>query len=197
MSGEQGPVERSMLDPRRMDATADMLERLGLADAEIDEVIDLFEALRDWQRAAAAHSAASRRAMRLGDTDMRAVRYLMTAAREGRVVTATMLADHLGLSGPAVTKLVARLEAAGHVRRAVHPHDRRAQSITITDAARERASSTVGRDHARRLEAIAELTSEERRAATAALRRLAALPVLEPGDDVPASGQNGVGASGA
>lgn len=177
------------------------IERLRLDDEAAEEVIDLFHALRVWQERAQAHSAASRRAMRLGETDMRAVRFLVAAARDGRIVTATALAEHLRISAPAVTKLIGRLERAGHLRTEAHPHDRRARSLVLTDAARERASSTVGRDHVRRLEAIASLTSEQRRAATAALRTLAALPVLDPELDIAAAeqelGQNGGGPSGA
>ncbi|RWR16318.1 MarR family transcriptional regulator, partial [Agrococcus lahaulensis] len=47
--------------------------------------------------------------MKLGENDMRAIRFMMAVAREGRPVTSTMIAQHLGISGPSVTKMLDRL----------------------------------------------------------------------------------------
>nr|WP_277603963.1 MarR family transcriptional regulator [Agrococcus sp. ARC_14] len=110
---------------------------------------------------------------------MRAIRYLMSVAREGTVVTSTMIAAHLGISGPSVTKLLDRLEHGGHIRREAHPTDRRALSIVVTDTTRATASATVGSDHTRRFAIAASMSHEERQAATRFLSALADLPVLE------------------
>lgn len=171
--------QRSMLDPRRLDASAELVHELGLTDADVEEVMDLFHALRRWHEASEAHSEASRRFMKLGENDMRAIRYLMVARREHRIVTSTMLAEHLGITGPSVTKLLDRLEHAGHIRREAHPTDRRALSIVVTDGTRATANWSVGRDHSRRFAVAAALSSDERRAATRFLRELADLPVLD------------------
>lgn len=129
MRPENDPADqRGMLDPRRLDASADAVRELGLSDADVEEVMDLFHALRRWHQASEAHSEASRRFMKLGENDMRAIRFLMIARRERRIVTSTMLAEHLGITGPSVTKLLDRLEHAGHIRRESHPTDRRALS---------------------------------------------------------------------
>ncbi|WP_143143725.1 MarR family winged helix-turn-helix transcriptional regulator [Agrococcus sp. Marseille-P2731] len=170
---------RAMLDPRRLGASAPLVRERGLADAEVDEIVELFHALRRWHRTSEAHSEAGRRFMQLGENDMRAVRYVMALGREGAIVTSTMIAAHLGISGPSVTKMLDRLSAAGHIERLPHPTDRRALSIVVTDATRSSASSTVGTDHSRRFEVAASLTSEERRAATRFLSALADLPVIE------------------
>ncbi|QUW20168.1 MarR family transcriptional regulator [Agrococcus sp. Marseille-Q4369] len=74
--------------------------------------------------------------MRLGENDMRAIRYVMSAGRDGAIVTSTMIAEHLGITGPSVTKLLDRLEHAGHIRRERHPRDRRSLSIVVTDETR-------------------------------------------------------------
>ena len=180
MRPENDPADqRGMLDPRRLDASADAVRALGLTDADVEEVIDLFHALRRWHEASEAHSEASRRFMKLGENDMRAIRFLMIARREQRIVTSTMLAEHLGITGPSVTKLLDRLELAGHIRRESHPTDRRALSIVVTDETRATATSSVGRDHTRRFVVAASMTSAERRAATHFLRELADLPVLD------------------
>lgn len=192
MRHEKDPVdERGVLDPRRLDASADLVRELGLSDADVEEVMDLFHALRRWHQASEAHSEASRRFMKLGENDMRAIRYLMIARREQRIVTSTMLADHLGITGPSVTKLLDRLEHAGHIRREAHPTDRRALSIVVTDETRATATASVGRDHSRRFAVAAALSSEERRAATRFLRELADLPVLDYSEPPPEKGEPG------
>lgn len=168
-----------MLDPRRMDATAELVRDLGLGDDDVEEIVDLFQSLRSWHRAAEAHSEAGRRFMQLGENDMRAIRFIMSATRDGSIVTSTMLAAHLGITGPSVTKLLDRLERGGHILRTQHPTDRRALSLLVTEHTRTAATSTVGRDHARRFAVAAALTSEDRRGATRFLRALAALPVID------------------
>ncbi len=170
---------RAMLDPRRLGASSRLVEEHGLSEAEVEEIIELFAALRRWHRTAAAHNEASQRFMKLGENDMRAVRYVMSLGRDGTIVTSTMLAAHLGISGPSVTKLLDRLERGGHVRREPHPTDRRALSIVVTDATRESATASVGRDHARRFAIAASLSREERQAATRFLSAMADLPVIE------------------
>lgn len=42
------------------------------------------------------------------------------------------LAEQLGVEAPTVTKMVARLEAGGFVRRKAHPRDRRASQVWLT-----------------------------------------------------------------
>lgn len=168
-----------MLDPTQMGATAELVRERGMDHAEVEEIIDLFAALRRWHQTSEAHSEASRRFMRLGENDMRAVRYIMTLGRDSTIVTSTMIASHLGISGPSVTKLLDRLVAAGHIRRGAHPTDRRALSIVVTDQTRRSASETVGRDHSRRFAIAASLSPEERRAATKFLSAMAELPVMD------------------
>ncbi|MDR7233909.1 MarR family transcriptional regulator [Agrococcus sp. BE272] len=170
---------RALIDPRQLDASARLVGERGLSDREVEEIVDLFQALRRWHRTSEEHSEASRRYMRLGENDMRAIRFMMAVAREGRPVTSTMIAQHLGISGPSVTKMLDRLERAGHVRREPHPTDRRALSVRVTDATRATATATVGRDHTRRFEIAATMASDERRAATRFLSALADLPVME------------------
>ncbi|WP_404312360.1 MarR family transcriptional regulator [Agrococcus terreus] len=171
-----------MLDPRRFDASPELVARENLTDRDIDEIVDLFHALRLWHRASEAHSEASRRFMRLNENDMRAIRFVMATSRDGTVVTSTMLAEHLGITGPSVTKMLDRLERGGHIRREAHPTDRRALSIVVTETTRVTARDSVGRDHTRRFAIAARMTSEERRAATRFLEQLAALPILSHGE---------------
>lgn len=143
------------------------------------EIEALFAALQAWHETAREHSEASRCYMKLGSTDMQAIRYLMSKARSGSLTTPKMLGSYLHISPASVTRLLDRLESGGHVVRSRHPEDRRALSITVTPATARAARLSVGIDHARRFDIAADLSSEERIAATKFLRRLADLPIAD------------------
>jgi DNA-binding MarR family transcriptional regulator len=175
------PDARAVIDARRHEASAKVVVELGLSDSDVEEIVDLFTSLLRWRSTSDAQRDASRRFMRLGENDMRAIRFLMTARHDGTIVTSTLLAEHLGLKGPSVTKLLDRLEQAGHIRREAHPSDRRALSIVVTDSTSSTATATVGADHLRRFRIAAAMTSDERRVVTRFLTAIADLPVLEPG----------------
>lgn len=179
-TSNEGPHEREMIDPRRYDVSASLASEYGLSDDDVEEVIDLFDALRGWHSASEAQSEASRRYMQLSENDMRAIRFIMATTRERRIVTSTMLAEHLGITGPSVTKMLDRLERGGHIRRQPHPTDRRALSLVVTEATQQTANATVGRYHLRRFAVGCEMSSADRRVVTTFLRRLAELPVLDP-----------------
>ena len=66
----------------------------------------------------------------LGSTDMKA----MDLARGESGLTAGRLAELTGLSGPAVTALLDRLERRGLIERQRDPHDRRKVLVIATDA---------------------------------------------------------------
>lgn len=127
--------------------------------AHIGEVMAALGRLRDAEQLLAE---ASQRYMKLGRSDMRALHYLIVAQHSSAVVTPTAIATHLGISSASTTKLLDRLESAGHIVRAPHPSDRRALTISITEHTREAAMQTVGRLQAKRFHAAARLTADER-----------------------------------
>lgn len=180
-SQSPSPDTRAVIDPRRHEGSARVVLELGLTGAEVEEIVDLFEALLRWRSTSDAQREASRRYMQLRENDMRAIRFLMTARHDGALVTSTMLAAHLGLKGPSVTKLLDRLEQAGHIHRQPHPTDRRALSIVVTDSTSTTATASVGADHLRRFRIAAAMTSSDRQAVTRFLSTIADLPVLEHG----------------
>ncbi len=151
-----------MHDPRVIDIRGRMLDVSHMDDADISHVVRVLDALRDWRTAEERLSEASRRFMRLGDNDMRALRYIIVVTDRGDVATARGIADHLGISSAATTKLVDRLERGAHISRMPHPHDRRSSSIVISPETRTAAQATVGREHARRFRVAAALAPEER-----------------------------------
>lgn len=154
--------ELSMLDPRVIDPRQEIVRRAGLDDRDVDQVVRVMQALRRWREADRRASEASRRYMRLGETDMRAIRYLIAAGHQGRAVTPGALAEHLQISTASTTKLLDRLVAGGHVLRRPHPSDRRSVVVEVTAETRNTARLTVGRRHARRFDVAARLSPAER-----------------------------------
>ena len=100
--------------------------------------------------------------MKLNETDMRALRKLISAKHGQHFVTPGELARYLGISSASVTKMIDRLEAGGHVTRRQHPTDRRSQYVDITEDSHLAAREQVGRHHAQRFEVLRSMSSEER-----------------------------------
>lgn len=139
-----------------------LLDRSGVRPEDIRQITELMTALAGLRDAEQRLAEASRRYMRLNDTDMRALHYLIVCANRGAVATPGGIAQHLGISTASTTKLLDRLERAGHLTRAAHPTDRRALAISITAGTQRAAMETVGRQQAQRFHAAARLTSDER-----------------------------------
>ncbi|NRQ37310.1 MarR family transcriptional regulator [Nonomuraea sp. NN258] len=60
---------------------------------------------------------------------------LLKLARTGPMIQA-QLSDALGCEPPSVTVMTRKLEAAGHIRRAPAPSDKRASVVELTDSGR-------------------------------------------------------------
>lgn len=69
----------------------------------------------------------------LGPNDFRALIHIMVADEAGTPLTAGELRRRMGLSGAAITYLVERMIASGHVRREADPHDRRKVILRYAD----------------------------------------------------------------
>ncbi|MET0162645.1 MAG: MarR family transcriptional regulator [Microbacteriaceae bacterium] len=84
----------------------------------------------------------------VSNTDVTALQLLDRAERQGRELTVTELSPLLGISNPACTALVNRLEAGGHVARRIVPGNRRARRVVLTDRARGEllAAMTITRE---------------------------------------------------
>ena len=157
-----------------MDPSGELVDRSGVSDddlAQIDELMRALGGLRDTEQRL---SEASLQYMRLNQTDMRALQFLIAAGHQGQLATPGAIAAHLSISTASTTKLLDRLERGGHIVREQHPSDRRALVISITAETRRAAIETVGRHHARRFHAAARLTPAEREIVTRFLRDVAA-----------------------
>lgn len=169
-------IVESLHEHALMDPGGTLLDRTGLGPADLDGIKQVLDALRAWKAEEARQSRASSEYMALPERDMHAVRFIIGGERAGIVVTPAMVAEYLGITSAAITKMVDRLHARGHIDRSAHPRDRRAVALRVTSHTRESARSEVGVKHARRFAAAARLTATERRIVTRFLTDLAAPP---------------------
>ncbi|TVU61000.1 MarR family transcriptional regulator [Paenarthrobacter nitroguajacolicus] len=144
------------------DPHQELVDRSGLSDADIQQISDVMAALGRLREAEQRLSDASLRYMKLNQSDMRALHYLIVCANHDVIATPGAIAAHLHISTASTTKLLDRLERAGHITRHAHPSDRRALAIAITTETHEAAVRTVGRQQAKRFLAAARLTPAER-----------------------------------
>lgn len=181
------PPPRGMFDLDSGDPRGEMIDRGSLTPAEIAEIGDLMNAFGELREAEQRLAEASRAYMKLNDTDMRALHFLIVSGNRGEIATPGAIAAHLRITSAATTKLLDRLERDGHVVREQHPSDRRAITVSITPETRASAIETVGRQQARRFYAAARLTSEERAVVTRFVRDMAA-EISHQGDPWPEQG---------
>lgn len=159
---DDGSSSSRLYDLDSNDPLRQLVDRSGLTDADLNQINQLMAALGRLNDAEQRLSDASLKYMKLNPSDMRALHYLIVCANSGVIATPGAIAAHLHISTASTTKLLDRLERAGHVTREPHPSDRRALAIAVTDETRDAAMRTVGRQHARRFLAAARLTSAER-----------------------------------
>lgn len=141
---------------------SDLVDRSHLTEADIDQCVRVMEALRGWQEAARTLSEASKRYMKLNESDMRAIRMIIRAQQQGNLVTPKDISREVGISSASTTKLVDRLVAGSHLVRTQHPSDRRTVCIEVTESTRISAHETIGRQHARRFAAAAAMAPADR-----------------------------------
>ncbi|MFF5623733.1 MarR family winged helix-turn-helix transcriptional regulator [Microbacterium sp. NPDC012755] len=157
-----GLTHAAIYDVEASDPRSALIDRTGVSPEDLRQIAVLMGALGDLRDAEQKLSLASRRFMRLNETDMRALHYLIVCANRGVIATPSGIAGHLGISTASTTKLLDRLEKSGHIVRAPHPTDRRALAISITAETRHAAMETVGRQQSKRFYAAARLSAAER-----------------------------------
>ncbi len=179
----------SMLDPRIVDPTGSYVSYSDLPPEELDQVVAVLTAIKTWRESEERTSLQSRSYMRLNETDMKALRFVIAAKNSGVLVTAGMLAEHLQISTASITKMLDRLEKASHITRAAHPGDRRAVVVNVTAATHRDARATIGRKHARRFDVAAALSPSDRDVVIKFLTGLALLE--EPQGETGEKGETG------
>lgn len=179
-------ISASMIDPRVIDPRQELVRHDDLSDEELAQVVRLLAAMRAWRDADQRLSFESRAHLKLNETDMKALRYIIASMNADVPVTAGALSDHLHISTASTTKLLDRLERAGHVVRRPHPTDRRAVTVEITPETHREVRRTMGLQHARRFELVRALSPADRETVTRFLEDLSATTLTPAAADDPA-----------
>ena len=155
-----------------------------------DSAVALLSALRSFRMADQELRRRMSQGMDMNTTDLSALRFVIAHELRGEPVTPRGLAEHLHISGPSVSKLLDRLTASGHLRRAPHPLDGRSRIVEATDHAHSKVRERLSRMHERMLEIAQQVPEESRIAAIAFLHAMgeqldaeAAPPQLTPPED--------------
>ncbi len=94
--------------------------------------IDLTAALTRLEAAMGALRGRLRERLSVSGSDLTVLQFVARAAATERKVRVKDLVSHLGLTSPAVTGTVDRLEKAGHLCRVPNPDDGRSRFIELT-----------------------------------------------------------------
>lgn len=123
--------------------------------------VDVLNLLRRYRDAESDMRSRTRSSMSMNETDLIALRYLLKAQREGRVVLQRDLVRLLGVTSASVTALVDRLAKSGHVTREPHPNDRRAVIVVPTVDSDNEVRETLGGMHQRMIALVDGLDENE------------------------------------
>lgn len=124
-------------------------------------VVELIGTLLEYRSAEEAMRRRTGDSMRMGVTDLQALRFLLKAQQEERPVTGRDLADHLGLTSASVTAMLDRLTKSGHVLRTPHPTNRRSNLVTATPGSDDEVRHTLGQMHQRMMVAARSLSATD------------------------------------
>ncbi|MGH3654745.1 MarR family winged helix-turn-helix transcriptional regulator [Glutamicibacter sp.] len=144
------------------DPGQELIKRAGIAPADLEQIDRIMAEMGRMRQIERRIMRSSQQFMKLNETDMRAIRKMISAKHAGQSVTPGALSQYLGISSASVTKMIDRLEAHGHVRRTKHPTDRRSQCVEVTEETHLAAREQVGRHHAKRFEVANAMSPEER-----------------------------------
>jgi len=122
---------------------------------------DVIATLLDYRLAEEAMGRRTRDSMHMGTTDLQAIRFLIKAQSEQRIVSGRNLADHLGMTSASVTALLDRLTKSGHVQRTPHPTNRRSNMVTATPGSDDEVRQTLGAMHGRMIDTARALSAAD------------------------------------
>jgi len=133
----------------------------GHSAAAAPHAADVITELLGYRSAEEAMRRRTGDSMRMGATDLQALRFLLKAQGENRIVSGRDLADHLGMTSASVTAMLDRLTKSGHVARTPHPTNRRSNMVTATAGSDEEVRHTLGAMHGRMMATAKALSAED------------------------------------
>lgn len=109
---------------------------------------DILNLLREYRAAETTSRRGARRESAMGETDLLAMRLLVEAHAEGRLLTPGAIAAALGISTASTTALIDRLSTARFVVRKPHETDRRSTVVVPTVRSEKDVREALGRGQA-------------------------------------------------
>jgi len=97
----------------------------------------------------------------MGENDLLALRYLITAQQAGQSIGPKELTAYLGISSASTTVLLDRLERSGQMRREHSPFDRRALILVPTATTDEEVRAALGDVPERMVGVANQLTADQ------------------------------------
>jgi DNA-binding MarR family transcriptional regulator len=136
------------------------------------EAADAVDALLQVQNAGDKELERIRIASGLSNAEFHAVRYLLQAERDERLMGPKDLVVMLGVSNASVTNVIDHLEALGDVERTAHPSDRRAQYVRPTAAAAKKIDNAYRHFHETIAAVMADIPASDARVVAQVLNQI-------------------------
>ena len=130
-------------------------------DAERERSVAVLEAMRTYRAAESAMRRRTQISMGMGENDLLALRYLITAQQAGQSIGPKELTAYLGISSASTTVLLDRLERSGQMRREHSPFDRRALILVPTATTDEEVRAALGDVPERMVGVANQLTADQ------------------------------------
>lgn len=121
-------------------------------DAQRAQGVAVLEAMRTYRAAESAMRRRTQVSMGMGENDLLALRYILTAYQDQRTVGPKELTTYLGISSASTTVLLDRLEKAGRIHRESSPFDRRALILVPVATTDEEIEAALGEVPAKMIE---------------------------------------------
>ncbi|WAP51728.1 MarR family transcriptional regulator [Arthrobacter sp. ATA002] len=132
----------------------------------------MLKALRDYRAAEQDMRRRGRVALGINEKDMQALRHLMRAHEQGNNLSPTDVSRFLSISTASTTALIDRLVSSGHIRRKLHPTDRRALELVPTEKSNREMRELFGPMHQRMLAVATALSADEAEVVAGFLQQL-------------------------
>jgi DNA-binding MarR family transcriptional regulator len=136
--------------------------------------VAVLNALRSYRSAESDMRRRTRDSMKMNETDLAALRFLVRAGRKHEPVSAKALAEHLAITSASTSVLINRLVSSGHVERLPHPTDKRGVLLRATEGTHTEVTDTLSGMHGRMIAAAQQLSPDETAAVVAFLESMTA-----------------------
>ena len=139
---------------------------------ESASAVDVLNLMRRYREAETTMRTRVRADMDMGEKDILALRYLISADGKGTMLRQKDVASMLGITNASTSILVDRLVRDGYAERVPHPEDRRSVAVVPTEDGKHEVRATLKDMHGRMMSVVNDMTAAERDVVATFLRRM-------------------------